>query len=418
MRKKALIIAAIGVGLWGIVSLFFLDSWVKTGLIRSLETANGAPVHIESVSVSVLPLHVSIEALTLVDANKPDMHWLTIKHAHVGLRFLPLLSKKLIIDSVKIADFMTHQPRDTSPSQTNQANTESPKTKSAPPQSIDLGEFITAQGLDSKKLEALIRDRGDVYLEYYNQVSAWIQSYREAKPDKPESDPDFLGQTIDLADTSPWPQLWIRSITASGQHGNAMVNLAIRNVTTDQVKINRPTTVDGHTQAKDRVTTLNITIDARKKPTQTQIAFTRVDPEFQNPSITHAHLATEGHIRIEDQALSGRITTVAQPLQINPDAITDDTVSDIVSMVDQTTLDIDLGGTVTQPAIGVACDIDQHIRRAANRAVQREADRLKRQVESQVEEKKEELDAEINRSIQTETQKINNQLQQQLNNLF
>ncbi|MDA0944965.1 MAG: hypothetical protein O3A77_02775 [bacterium] len=417
MRKKALIIAAIGVGLWGIVSLFFLDSWVKTGLIRSLETANGAPVHIESVDVSVLPLHVSIEALTLVDANKPDMHWLTIKHAHVGLRFLPLLSKKLIIDSVEIADFMTHQPRDTSPSQTNQANTESNKTKSAPPQSIDLGEFITAQGLDSKKLEALIRDRGNVYLEYYNQVSAWIQRYREAKH-KPQSESGFLGQTIDLADTSPWPQLWIRSITASGQHGNAMVNLAIRNVTTDQVKINRPTTVDGHTQAKDRVTTLNITIDARQEPTQTQIVFTRVDPEFQNPSITHAHLATEGHIRIEDQALSGRITTVAQPLQINPDAITDDTVSDIVSMVDQTTLDIDLGGTVTQPAIGVACDIDQHIRRAANRAVQREADRLKRQVESQVEAKKQELDAEINRSIQTETQKIKNQLHQQLNNLF
>ena len=417
MRKKALIIAAIGVGLWGIVSLFFLDSWVKTGLIRSLETANGAPVHIESVDVSVLPLHVSIEALTLVDANKPDMHWLTIKHAHVGLRFLPLLSKKLIIDSVEIADFMTHQPRDTSPSQTNQANTESNKTKSAPPQSIDLGEFITAQGLDSKKLEALIRDRGNVYLEYYNQVSAWIQRYREAKH-KPQSESGFLGQTIDLADTSPWPQLWIRSITASGQHGNAMVNLAIRNVTTDQVNINRPTTVDGHTQAKDRVTTLNITIDARQEPTQTQIVFTRVDPEFQNPSITHAHLATEGHIRIEDQALSGRITTVAQPLQINPDAITDDTVSDIVSMVDQTTLDIDLGGTVTQPAIGVACDIDQHIRRAANRAVQREADRLKRQVESQVEAKKQELDAEINRSIQTETQKIKNQLHQQLNNLF
>jgi len=417
MRKKVLIIAAIGVGLWGIVSLFFLDSWVKTGLIRSLETANGAPVHIESVDVSVLPLQVSIEALTLVDANKPDMHWLTIKHAHVSLRFLPLLSKKLIIDSVEIADFMTHQPRDTSPSQTNQANTESPKTKSAPPQSIDLGEFITAQGLDSKKLEALIRDRGDVYLEYYNQVSAWIQRYREAKH-KPQSESGFLGQTIDLPNTSPWPRLWIRSLSAMGQHADATVTLAIRNITIDQVKINRPTTVDGHTQAGNRVTTLNITIDARQEPTQTQIVFTRVDPEFQNPSITHAHLATEGHIRIEDQALSGRITTVAQPLQINPDAITDDTVSDIVSMVDQTTLDIDLGGTVTQPAIGVACDIDQHIRRAANRAVQREADRLKRQAESQVEEKKKELDAEINRSIQTETQKIKNQLHQQLNNLF
>ncbi len=417
MRKKALIIAAIGVGLWGIVSLFFLDTWVKAGLIRSLETANGAPVHIESVSVSVLPLRVSIEDLAFVDAEDPSLDWLRVKHAHISLRLLPLLSQKLIIDTVEITDFMTHQPRDTSPSQTNQANTESPKTKSAPPQSIDLGEFITAQGLDSKKLEALIRDRGDVYLEYYNQVSAWIQRYREAKSDKPEGK-DFLGQTIDLPDTSPWPRLWIRSITASGQHADATVNLAIRNITTDQVKINRPTTVDGHTQAGNRVTTLNITIDAREEPAQTHIVFNRVDPEFQNPSITHAHLATDGHIRIEDQSLTGTITTVAQPLQINPDAITDDTVSDSVSMVDQTTLAIDLGGTVTQPAIGVACDIDQHIRRAAHRALQREADRLKRQVESQVEEKKKELDAEINRSIQTETQKINNQLQQQLNNLF
>ncbi|MDR2426040.1 MAG: TIGR03545 family protein [Endomicrobium sp.] len=93
----AIIIASICVFL-----MFYLDTRLKKVFISSGELIFGAKVEIESIETKLKGLSVNIRSIKIGDKDNEFKNLLDIDNIKFSIRFIPLLSKKIIIDDMTV----------------------------------------------------------------------------------------------------------------------------------------------------------------------------------------------------------------------------------------------------------------------------------------------------------------------------
>ena len=101
-RFSFLIPAAVIISAVFIFTLHHLDDYVKKALISTWELAFGAKVEIVSVKTSFENLGVNISGLKIGDKDDEYKNFADIDNINFKVRFIPLLSKKIIIDNMSV----------------------------------------------------------------------------------------------------------------------------------------------------------------------------------------------------------------------------------------------------------------------------------------------------------------------------
>jgi len=85
--------------------VLLFDGYLKKGLIAAGETAFGAKVEIASVKTSFKNFSVRISGIKIGDKDAEFKNLADIDAVSFNARFIPLLSKKFIIDEMSVRGF-------------------------------------------------------------------------------------------------------------------------------------------------------------------------------------------------------------------------------------------------------------------------------------------------------------------------
>ncbi|MBN1621204.1 MAG: TIGR03545 family protein [Endomicrobiales bacterium] len=100
-----------------IITLFnilFLDSFVRKGIILGGEMAFGAKVEVKDVKTRITNLSIDVKSIKVANKNDPWKNLFEIGDMRFSLKFVPLLSRKLIIDEMAVEGIKLGTTRKTS----------------------------------------------------------------------------------------------------------------------------------------------------------------------------------------------------------------------------------------------------------------------------------------------------------------
>ena len=113
LRKKGLITLVIIAGIIFVLTLIFTDLWLEKKLENIGSSIVGAKVEFDDVNLSLLGMHLGWKRLQVTDPNNTMKNLIETGKCELDLEFLPLLSKKLIIENIELSDLRTGTPRET-----------------------------------------------------------------------------------------------------------------------------------------------------------------------------------------------------------------------------------------------------------------------------------------------------------------
>lgn len=98
-------------GLIALITIVFLDSWIKLAAEKGLEEVTGAEVNIAEVSHQFSPFGVTLSGIQLTDAANPQNNQLQASQISALVDLPPLLMRKVIIDELTVSGVQFNQPR-------------------------------------------------------------------------------------------------------------------------------------------------------------------------------------------------------------------------------------------------------------------------------------------------------------------
>ncbi|AKL97520.1 TIGR03545 family protein [Endomicrobium proavitum] len=113
-RTAFVIPAVIIVVLVWVFFAFYFDFYLKKGIIAGGEAAFGAKVEIGSLNTTFTKLSININAMKIGDKDDEFKNLADIDNINFKVRFIPLLSKKVIIDNMSVSGFKWSTARKTS----------------------------------------------------------------------------------------------------------------------------------------------------------------------------------------------------------------------------------------------------------------------------------------------------------------
>ncbi|NQT25860.1 TIGR03545 family protein [candidate division KSB1 bacterium] len=113
MRWKGLIFLAVIIAIGVVLSLFFLDKWVESGLEKAGSAAVGAKVEIDGLDLDVAGLSIEWQRLQVTDPNSTMQNVLETGRTAFQMDVAALLRKKTVIREMTLADVRTGTPRET-----------------------------------------------------------------------------------------------------------------------------------------------------------------------------------------------------------------------------------------------------------------------------------------------------------------
>lgn len=102
MRWNFIIPTAVILALIIIFNIFFFDFYLKKGLIASGQAVFGAKVEIASVKTKFFKCAVNIKGIKIADKNDYFKNLIDVDNINFSARFLPLLSKKFIVNDMTV----------------------------------------------------------------------------------------------------------------------------------------------------------------------------------------------------------------------------------------------------------------------------------------------------------------------------
>ena len=100
IRWPGLIAFFVIIGLVAVISIVFMDVWIKLGAEKGLAQATGAEVNIASVEHSFSPFGVTFNHVQLTDPKKPNTNQIEAEVVSARINVAPLLLRKLVIDEL------------------------------------------------------------------------------------------------------------------------------------------------------------------------------------------------------------------------------------------------------------------------------------------------------------------------------
>jgi len=113
MRWKGIIFIVVLFAIIVILSLIFTDRWLESQLEDTASGLHGAKVEIDDLHFSIFGPVLSWEKLQITDPNNTMKNMVESGFCEFKMEFLPLLSKKVIIENIQISDLRTNTARET-----------------------------------------------------------------------------------------------------------------------------------------------------------------------------------------------------------------------------------------------------------------------------------------------------------------
>lgn len=185
MRWKGLAFLVVLLGIIFVLSLIFTDKWLERGLENLGSSIVVAKVEIDDLDFSFTGLHIRWDSLQIADPKDTWKNLVQTGKGEFDLVFLPLLSKKVMIQNWQLSDVQTGTER------TTDGKIDKPKKKKEKPPKPG---FITKT---VQKLEGEISTAPAWNLDQYTRkvnVDSIIQLLRIQSPAKIDSLKDALEQ--------------------------------------------------------------------------------------------------------------------------------------------------------------------------------------------------------------------------------
>ncbi|MDP8202197.1 MAG: TIGR03545 family protein [Candidatus Tenebribacter burtonii] len=112
LRKKglgSLVIIAIVIV---VLSIIFSDLWLEKRLEKIGSSIVGAKVEFDNLDLSLIGMHLKWKRLQITDPNQTMKNMIETGKCELDLEFLPLLSKKVIIENIELSDLRTGTQRE------------------------------------------------------------------------------------------------------------------------------------------------------------------------------------------------------------------------------------------------------------------------------------------------------------------
>lgn len=113
MRWKGWIFLAVLAGAGLVLSLFFLDQWVESGLEKAGTAIVGAKVEIDDLDLSITGLSIEFDRLQVTDPHHTMRNILETGRTAFKMNLAALLRKKTVIREMTLTDVRTGTPRET-----------------------------------------------------------------------------------------------------------------------------------------------------------------------------------------------------------------------------------------------------------------------------------------------------------------
>ena len=99
------------IGVFFVLTLIFTDSWLERTIENTASPIVGAKVEIDNLDVSLTDLRIRWDRLQVTNPKKTMTNLFETGNAEFDLEFIPLLSGKYIIESLKLNGIRTNTPR-------------------------------------------------------------------------------------------------------------------------------------------------------------------------------------------------------------------------------------------------------------------------------------------------------------------
>jgi uncharacterized protein (TIGR03545 family) len=113
VRTKGIISLIVLIGVIFALMLIFTNSWLEKTIENIASPIVGAKVEIDNLDVSLTDLRIRWDRLQVTNPKKTMTNLFETGRAEFDLEFIPLLSGKYIIESLRLNDIRTNTPRET-----------------------------------------------------------------------------------------------------------------------------------------------------------------------------------------------------------------------------------------------------------------------------------------------------------------
>lgn len=175
----------------------------KAQIIEQVDNATGLQVKIDGdIAMGILPApHVKINDLTVVAPRKVKFeNLLEMKQAEVSVSLLPLLSKKIVVDTVRLIEPMINVEilNDGKPSWETEKLSQAKKISEATPSDVKAeGNKVAAQALDAISVNKLEIEKGVLnFVNHQNKQSYAVQDVNVALKAESLKGPFDLDSTL------------------------------------------------------------------------------------------------------------------------------------------------------------------------------------------------------------------------------
>lgn len=111
MRWKGLIFLAVLVGVFSVISIFFMDQWIESGLESMGEAIVGAKVEIDNLRFSLLGLLIEWDRLQVTDPNHTMQNIIETGRTAFKMNAPALFRKRYVIEEMTLANVRSGTPR-------------------------------------------------------------------------------------------------------------------------------------------------------------------------------------------------------------------------------------------------------------------------------------------------------------------
>jgi len=112
-RWKGILFLLALFGLFIILSIIFTDIWLESELEGLGNSIVGARVEIDNLDLSFTDLSISWDRLQVTNPKSTMKNMLETGNCEFDMEFLPLLSKKVIIENFAVTEVRTNTDRET-----------------------------------------------------------------------------------------------------------------------------------------------------------------------------------------------------------------------------------------------------------------------------------------------------------------
>jgi len=98
------------------VAMYFIfsDKWIESQVEKAASEANGAKVEIDNLKFSIFNLSASWDAIQVANPDAPMKNLFETGKTGMDLGFMPLIRRKIVIDTLQITELKTNTDRSTS----------------------------------------------------------------------------------------------------------------------------------------------------------------------------------------------------------------------------------------------------------------------------------------------------------------